>query len=245
MPTLDDLRTEAEAKLEKILARLDERHKAQLRAAIKEHGWNVPDSVWQEIQQDQANEELAAAILLLMTSSDEWTTDELGRQGVRSRGYSRREFIGYGFEAQRRVQDMAAGSTDAIRSRLRRRLQDEALSGRGGIGEITDGGIDDVLDAIFTDQRREARSIDQTTGGFTHGQRGAAGRAGGGTGIGHTIALLWRTERDNLVCPRCAPLEGQPEEVWSLVFPEGPGRDAHPNCRCWLEPKVVPFKDDE
>ncbi len=252
MPTLDDLREKAETNLQKVLAKLDKRHQALLRDAIKEYGWNVPDIVWQKIRADQENDELAAAILLVLTSSDEWTTAEINQQGVASRGYSRREYMNYAFDAQRRTRVLADGTVDTLRNRVARKMQDEALSSRGKLGELTDEGIDETLAGIFTDQRRKTISIDQTTGGFTSGQRAAAERAetggdGSEAGFGgqFTIALLWRTERDNLVCPRCAPLEGQPEELWSLVFPEGPGEEAHPNCRCWLEPTVVPVKDDE
>lgn len=39
-------------------------------------------------------------------------------------------------------------------------------------------------------------------------------------------------------CERCGPLHEQPEEVWSKVFPDGPGYTAHPRCRCHLRPIV-------
>jgi hypothetical protein len=48
------------------------------------------------------------------------------------------------------------------------------------------------------------------------------------------IIMIWRTEQDSLVCPICAPLEGQ---TWELDDPEmlTPVIDTHPNCRCRLE----------
>lgn len=253
MPTLEQLRANAEAKLEKLLAKLDERHKKQLRDAIQQYGWNVPDSVWQSIQSDMENEEIAAAILLLMTSADEWTTDEISKQGVLAKGYSRREFMGYAFDAQRRTQELAAQTTNTLRSRIQRKVQDSQLTGPGEVGSVTEDGIDETLDDVFTDQRRQTISIDQTTSGFSRGQMNAAERADGlesqggfgsdgaqiPAGMKTTIELIWRTELDNLVCPRCRPLEGTTEDVWGIVFPEGPGNQAHPNCRCYLEPRVV------
>ena len=43
----------------------------------------------------------------------------------------------------------------------------------------------------------------------------------------------WVTEKDERVCPVCAPLHRAPEDKWRGQFPVGP--PAHPNCRCWLE----------
>lgn len=240
---IEQLRTNAEAKLEKLLAKLDERHKKQLRAAIKQYGWNVPDEVWQAIQQDQENEELAAAILLLFTAADDWTTDAIKQQDVVARGYSRRQFMTYAFDAQKTVQQLAAQTTDTLRKRITRKVQDAQLTGPGDVGEITDEGIDATLDDVFTPERRKGIATDQTTGAFSKGQTAAAERISDGAsttaGQSVTIRMLWVSERDNLVCPRCRPLDGQPEEVWGLVFPNGPGPEAHPNCRCALIPQVV------
>lgn len=240
---LEQLRTNAEAKLEKLLAKLDERHKKQLRAAIKQYGWNVPGEVWQAIQQDQENEELAAAILLLFTAADDWTTDAIKQQDVVARGYSRRQFMTYAFDAQKTVQQLAAQTTDTLRKRITRKVQDAQLTGPGDVGEITDEGIDATLDDVFTPERRKGIATDQTTGAFSKGQTAAAERINDGAsttaGQSVTIRMLWSTERDFLVCPRCAPLDGQPEEVWGLVFPSGPGPEAHPGCRCSLLPQIV------
>lgn len=243
MPTLDDLRTEAEAKLEKVLAKLDARHRAMLHKAIQQYGLSIPDSVWQAIQKDQESEEVAAVILLLFTTGDEWTTAEIQAQGVKARGYSRREFTSYAFDAQRRTQQLAASRTVALRNRVRTKVQDAIL--KGDVGTLPDEAIDEALDEVFAEQRRKTTATDETTGGFSKGQRGAAERAGDGAttadGKKTTIALIWKTERDNLVCSRCSPLEGQPEEVWGLVFPQGPGPECHPNCRCSLEVRLVPY----
>ena len=248
---LEQLRANAEAKLEKILAKLDERHKAELRKAIAEYGWNVPDEVWQGIQSDMENEELAAAIVLLMASADEWTTDAIKDQGVLAKGYSRREFAEYHFTAQRRVQELAAQTAETLRKQITRKVRDSQLNGPGDVGKITDDGIDATIDDVLDDSRRKTIATDQTTGGFSLGQRKAAERAdgaktsGGGDGAATeagqsvTIEMVWNTERDNLVCKWCRPLDGEPESVWGLVFPDGPGPDTHKNCRCYLTPRIV------
>lgn len=246
--TLDDLRTAAEFDLQKVLASLDRRHRAMLRAAIKKYGrvQNIPDSVWADIQRD-TEDATTAAILLLLIAADEWTTDQIAAQGVEVKRPTYEEQLHrYAATAARRSQAMAAGTLTTVRNRLARNIEDSMLtSARGKTGELTTDGIDEALDDVFTDSRREGIAIDQTTGGFSIGQRAARDRAviGGPTkddGVAMTVALIWRTELDNLVCPRCSPLEGQLEDVWGSVFPEGPGPTAHPNCRCYLEVKTVP-----
>jgi hypothetical protein len=47
---------------------------------------------------------------------------------------------------------------------------------------------------------------------------------------GLTFVRIWQTSNDDLTCPVCAPLNGQPEAVWRDRFPDGP--PAHPFCRC-------------
>ncbi len=49
---------------------------------------------------------------------------------------------------------------------------------------------------------------------------------------------IWNTSADELVCPICGPLNGQPEDVWAGQFPGGP--PSHPRCRCWLSLRVKP-----
>ncbi len=52
----------------------------------------------------------------------------------------------------------------------------------------------------------------------------------------------WRTGMDELVCPICAPLEGE-EVALDDVFSDGNGEQhdgppAHVRCRCWIQPVV-------
>ncbi len=254
MPTLDVLRAASETNLERALAKLDRQHRAILRAAIEKYGrvQDIPQSVWDEMQRDTERATIGA-IILLMHAADEWTADQIARQGVAMGSRATAPASAYALDAARRTQTMADETITTVRNRLARKVEDAALTGPGETGELTGDGIEQALDDVLTPQRRQTIATDQTTGGFSAGQRGAAQRAedaigndGATAGLGQkvTIALLWRTEGDFLVCPRCSPLEGQPEETWSLVFPEGPGADAHPNCRCWLEPTVVAATED-
>jgi hypothetical protein len=243
MLALDDIRAAGEADLEEKLERLDARHRETLRAALLQYGrvQDIPETVWERIEREMADE-TAAMLLLLMMSGDIWTTDEIRRGGVGISSLPSQ--VDYMPIASARTAAMAAQTTDTLRNRLARRIEDAAISGPGKVGEVTPEGIDQALDDVLTKQRRETISIDQTTGSLSDGQRGAAERIGGDgartdAGQAVTIELIWRTERDDRVCPRCSPLEGSNEETWGRVFPNGPGPEAHPNCRCWLSPQVI------
>ncbi len=251
MPTLDQIRTAGEAKVERILADSDAEARRILKAALKQYGrvQDIPESVWQEIRDHYAdNDRLAAAIILLYVAADDWTTQEIGKQGVGVT--SDVPMADYALRAAKQTQSLA-GTVDTLRDRLARKIEDSRLTGPGAIGDLADNGINQALDDVFKAERIETIATDQTTAAMSAGQIGARDRAAGTDGAATnvdgqrvTIALVWSTESDYLVCPRCAPLEGQPEEIWSLVFPEGPGDDAHPNCRCSLEPQVIVASED-
>jgi HK97 family phage portal protein len=51
---------------------------------------------------------------------------------------------------------------------------------------------------------------------------------------GLTYRRYWITERDDLTCPICGPLDGKPEEQWAGTEPP-----AHPNCRCATALRLV------
>lgn len=240
MPTLDDLRARGEAELEEILAKLDRKHRARVQAAIETYGrvQDIPESFWRELQFEIENEQVAA-IMLLILAADEWTTDAMERQGISvGRGDGRQAAL----NAARQVQRTAAQTIDTLRNRLGRKIEDAKASGPGDVGELTEQGIDEALDDVFTAERRKTIATDETTIALTKGQREAGARGDGASteaGQSVTVELIWQTEHDNRVCPRCAPLEGTTEEVWGKVFPEGPGPEAHPNCRCGLLPRVI------
>ena len=242
MPTLDQLRYKGEAEIQKELEKLDRRNRAKVLAALEQYGHprNIPQEFWDEMQFEQEYQ-LAAVILLLLLNGDEWTTGELSRQGVEVTAANQRA---YALQAARQAQQSAAATVDTLRQRITRRIEDALVSHSGGVGELKKADARAAVDDVFTPARREAIAATETTGALTQGQRQAAARVGGdgaasADGQAVEIEMRWRTESDDRTCSRCAPLENQPEEVWSRVFPEGPGVEAHPNCRCWLEPVVV------
>ena len=48
---------------------------------------------------------------------------------------------------------------------------------------------------------------------------------------------IWITERDDIACPICGPLDGKKEDEWGADFAGGP--PAHPNCRCATALRLV------
>lgn len=51
--------------------------------------------------------------------------------------------------------------------------------------------------------------------------------------------FIWRTSRDERVCPVCFPLDGVQSDAQGRYPDVGDGPPAHVNCRCW-EDEVIP-----
>ena len=240
MTDLDTIRNQGEEEIAAILASLDERHKAILRDALRRYGSveNIPLDVWGKIQED-TEEEAAAVLLLLMLGGAGFTSSEIELQG----GRTKRPDLGrMSLLAARQAMNAAANDNASLMKRITYALEQARLNQNfGDIGDLTQEGIDKALQDVFDAKRRQGMAIDQTTEALTTGQR-EAGRSAATTntsGQRVNILMLWRTARDNGVCQRCEPLNDKPEEIWSLVFPNGPGINAHPSCRCRLRAVVV------
>ncbi len=240
MTDIDAIRNQGEEEIAAILASLDERHKVILRDALRSYGSveNIPLEVWGKIQED-TEEEAATVLLLLMLGGAGYTAAEIESQGGRSK---RPDLARMSLLAARQASNAASTAGVSLQKRITRELEQARLDQTlGDVGELTQEGIDKALEKALDEARRKALATDQTTEALTTGQREAAGGAGTTNAAGQrvTVEMRWQTERDNRVCPRCGPLHEQPEEVWSLVYPNGPGVAAHPNCRCWLRAVVV------
>lgn len=254
MLTLSTIRATGESDLESLMQQFDDKHKALLRDAIKKHGINnVPQAVWNEIQTN-IEEGTVSAIILLLMMADDWTTEEIKSQGIVTRSLSGQLQDTYSRVAAAQSRTVAVDSTRELRMRLTRKLQDQALTGEGAIGDVTDSGIDEALDDVFTTGRRHGVAVNATTDAMTFGHRGAKERtiAGDGaslTGDGTrvTVELLWINhpeESESGPCEKCAPLHMQPEKVWSRVYPAGPGSGVHKGCVCTLQIRIVPYFED-
>jgi hypothetical protein len=109
--------------------------------------------------------------------------------------------------------------------------------------------ISDELTKIFGPIRDSGIAATEVTGAATAGVQGIRDIAGD---LGVKTTVTWFTERDGRVCPICRPLHGQFMSHWegTLISADAPpwaidsirangGPPAHPNCRCYLETKVV------
>ncbi len=81
--------------------------------------------------------------------------------------------------------------------------------------------------------RADLIAVTEITRAYANGQKAAFQAAG-------VTRWRWNTNRDELVCPVCAPLNGQVVEIGQpfgefrgKTFSEPP---SHPGCRCWVSP---------
>ena len=84
-----------------------------------------------------------------------------------------------------------------------------------------------MLALIFSDARARMIARTEVTRIYALGNAAAWQSAG-------IRKVRWNTQRDERVCPICAPRDGQLYQITDLgQFPP-----AHQNCRCWVEPVV-------
>jgi hypothetical protein len=101
--------------------------------------------------------------------------------------------------------------------------------------EITRDQIEEMLEPAFNRNRAALIAITLITVALS---RAFDDYVDGLRGLGVRVEIRWRTARDEMVCKHiCAPLDGQPQEVWAAEYPSGP--PAHPRCRCSREIIVV------
>jgi hypothetical protein len=103
---------------------------------------------------------------------------------------------------------------------------------QGKLQEQQAAGEEIDLGDQFDEARADRIAITETTRSITAGEFGVVSTAIG-LGLMTGNEAIWQTAEDELVCEECAPLNGQPQDVWSLEAPAGP--PLHVNCRCELD----------
>jgi hypothetical protein len=173
----------------------------------------VPESFWQEVQ-DEMNRELAIVLLLI------WSQSAI-QHGL-SADLARVQGLDY---ATRRAVEVSPQFAANTRDML-------AAAGRRWAGQPpTQGQLQGDLVAILGPTRAERAAVTETTRAQT-----AGGEAGARQTVGLSTEDLWITRIDlGGVCPICKPLHNQPRRVWERQFPTGPGDDVHPLCRCFIK----------
>lgn len=157
--------------------------------------------------------------------------------------------VGYGFDwtlANVAARDWALRYTDNLLIQLgttNERIAGQAVRRWFGNGEPLESLIQD-LQPVFGRRRAELIAATETTRAAAEGTHHAYVQAG------IIKQLIWRTARDERVCPTCGPLEGAvvgiegsffdqlPQEQQALLSRRANARfmrpPAHPACRCWI-----------
>ena len=84
--------------------------------------------------------------------------------------------------------------------------------------------LEGLLSPAFGPSRAQAIAVTEVTRAYSEATNAAQSRL---QDAGIQMQRVWQTSEDELVCPRCEPLDGLPETVWG---PSGP--PLHTSCRC-------------
>ena len=124
--------------------------------------------------------------------------------------------------------NLVTGLMDTTRSVLQEKVTQFLREPGRTIGDLTK----DLLEAGFSETRAQMIAVTETTRAFAEGEKLAVAQA---QEYGFRMVAIWHTNRDELVCPICAPADGKPEPEWGMAT----GPPAHPRCRCWVTHRSV------
>ncbi len=103
-----------------------------------------------------------------------------------------------------------------------------------GTPGMTMGELAKLLEPAFGEVRADMIAMTETTRAFAEATNETQDLL---KESGIKMERVWKTSADEVVCPICAPLNGQPESEWADEFPDGP--PGHVSCRCWLTLRLV------
>ncbi len=104
----------------------------------------------------------------------------------------------------------------------------------GEIGAIPSTIMDELTNSLkpmFSKVRAEAIAVTEVTQAYAEGERLSAARS---REQGLEIEHIWHTNRDDLVCNLCGPLDGLPQSEWESASPGTDYPPRHVRCRCWI-----------
>ncbi len=181
---------------------------------------NVPESFWRAIGQ-----ELKPVILKSLTDiyleSARALYDELAQQAA--------------FEFSWGLVDKGAANwATRYTDQLVKDLYQTNIDGTGALVNLyhtegwTMGDLEARLAELFGRGRAELIATTEVTRAAVEGERGTVDEIESETGW--NLPEVWQTEKDELVCDICGPLDGlEKGDGWD----ESDGPPAHPRCRCW------------
>ena len=121
---------------------------------------------------------------------------------------------------------LVMGITDTTRRLLQEKVAQFIREPGRTIGDLTAD-----LEPYFGKMRAEMIAVTETTRAFAEGERKTVAEW---QNYGARLEAVWHTNRDELVCPVCAALDGKPESEWG-----GMDCPAHPRCRCWITHRSI------
>ncbi len=236
LPNRDQLENSFAVRFTRVNARL--RHQLEDYLGYPPDISRVPESFWQEVQ-DEMNRELAVVLLLIWSQSA--MLHGLDAQAAQSQAAA---------YAASRAQTVAP----AFAANTRQMLQNAATRWQALEQPVTRGELQTDLVTVLGPRRSERVATTETTKAQTDGGESAVRQTDARryvaaallgihgdreSGVRKTVGLRyldkWVTRNDGRVCPICAALHGKPRTVWAAQFPSGPGDDVHALCRCWIE----------
>ena len=212
-------RIASEAEIQAAMKQLNDDQRRRLRQHLgtPPRFENVPESFWNDVQDEQA------ALLLILISS----------LSDRSARYMRDRFKPTGLYvpdtkietrvaeyAVERAAEVSQGVTETVKNRLQNYFEREQKA------RLTD----DDLQTVLGDDQATTVAQTETTAATSHGEGIFRDDA---KSSGKDVQVIWRIDPRSNVCPICRGLNGKPEEYWVRLFPLGP--PAHPRCACDLE----------
>jgi hypothetical protein len=219
---------EFEASFARRLARLSSRHRAELRELLGNppDPTNVPESFWQQVEQETREQSAVALYLLFLASGNYHASGDIAGEGLNSTA-SQLLNRQAEFYAGRRSSELAASYMATTRDRFGT-LTDKLRRAAELETPLVRNEIEDDLTRIFGPDRAESVAVTETTGA-----QSAGGEAGTAITVGKSLEDQWVTEGDGKVCSICQPLHRTERPEWEKQFPDGP--PAHVNCRCIIE----------
>jgi hypothetical protein len=215
---------------------LNKKHQARIINAIQQYGGieNIPGTFWQELKKE-IDEQASVVLLIVFIAAYEETEDDLGF----SVDETRIEAAGGSF-IKARTDQLATEYVNHTRDRIieiSHEMRVKQVPFEEQLREIRKS-----LDQIIGDMRAENVAITETTNAISGGQRSGASDFQKDNAE-YTVEEAWITAEDDRVCDVCGPLHGTLEPFWGQYFPGGP--PAHPRCRCGIETRKVPRKENE
>jgi hypothetical protein len=121
-----------------------------------------------------------------------------------------------------------------------RRVVQDATTRYQSTPGMTREELEGLLRPAFGGRRAEAIAVTEVTRAASRGTQQYQQEI---AGAGIDMERVWRTSADEVTCPICVPLNGQPESEWAERYPDGP--PGHVRCRCMVTLRLKKERADD